>query len=306
MNNIIKNPKIISIMAVWDEQNMIGLSIASTKDIVYQYVILIQKGIDKTREVVEYCKNLWNLNIIIVESELKLRERRKLAVEMTKHYADYYLIQDGDEIYFTNTNNNNDVKYILKLIEMGYTFGSTSIVFLEKDFIHTPKDENQIWLVPHPFFFKNTTDIFWSDIGDMPSFNASIGIHKEYTTGLKNNPFKFDCKIKNFRRVFLRDVFTQWHDSNFKGTIEEYADKYHHTVLWYRENIDSNLDLEEIIKRYEKHVNSSLEEKFKWHKIYNQDEYHEYPYIIKKFIELNKLEGIETLNDLHLLNKLNI
>ena len=30
-------PKIISIMPVWDEQNMIGLSIASKKDIVYQY-----------------------------------------------------------------------------------------------------------------------------------------------------------------------------------------------------------------------------------------------------------------------------
>ena len=56
------NAKIISIMAVWDEQNMIGLSIASTKDIVYQYIVLIQKGIDKTREVLEYCKKLWNLN----------------------------------------------------------------------------------------------------------------------------------------------------------------------------------------------------------------------------------------------------
>ena len=299
-----ENPKIVSIMPVWDEQNMIGLSIASTKYIVYQYIVLIQKGIDKTREVVEYCRNLWNLNMIIVESELKLRDRKKLAIEMTKSYADYYLLQDGDEIFFTNSNLGNDVKNILNLIKEGYTFGYTSIVFLEKDLIHTPKDESQIWLVPHPFFFKNTPDIYWPNVGDMPSYDHSLKNHKVYNTGTKNNPFKFDAKIKNFRRVFLRDVFTPWHDSKFRGTIEDFADRYHHTVKWYSENIDKDLKLEEIILRYEKHVNSNLEEKFKWHKIYNENEYYVYPDIIKQFINFNKLEGIESLNDLYYLDKL--
>ena len=69
-------------MPVWDEQNMIGLSIASTKSIVYQYIVLIQKGTDKTREVVKYCRDKWNLNMIIIESELKLRERKKYAIEI--------------------------------------------------------------------------------------------------------------------------------------------------------------------------------------------------------------------------------
>jgi hypothetical protein len=297
-------PKIVSIMPVWDEQNMIGLSIASTKDIVYQYIVLIQKGIDKTLDVVKYCKKIWNLNMIIIETELKLRERKKFAVEISKKYADYYLLQDGDEIFYTNTNMENDSKNILKLIKDGYTFGYTSIVFLEKDLIHTPKDENQIWLVPHPFFFKNTSDIYWPNIGDMPSYNPNMAYHKIYNTGEKNTPFKFDAKIKNFRRVFLREVFTPWHDSNFNGTIEEFAYKYHHTVKWYLENIDKNLTLEEIINKYEKHINSSLEEKFKWHKIYDPLLYAEYPYVIKKFIEFNKLEGIENLDDLIYLNKL--
>lgn len=297
-----KNPKIVSILPVWDEQNMIGLSIASTKDIVYQYIVLIQKGTDKTKEVVEYCKKLWNLNMIIIESELKLRERKKYAIEISKTYADYYLLQDGDEIFFTNTELENDSKNILKLINEGYTFGYTSIVFLEKDLIHTPKDENQIWLVQHPFFFKNTSDIYWPNVGDFPAYDPTLTYHKIYNSGEKNNPFKFDAKIKNFRRVFLREVFTPWHDSNYNGTIEEYANKYHHTVLWYRENINKNLELEDIIKKYEIHIHSNNEEKFKWQKIYNEKEYFEYPYIIKKFIEFNKLEGIETLDDLKYLD----
>ena len=128
-----ENPKIISIMPVWDEQNMIGLSIASTKDIVYQYIILIQKGIDKTREVVEYCRKLWNLNIIIVESELKLRERKKLAIEMTKSYADYYLLQDGDEIFFTNTESKNDISGVIYVDTLKDKFDFTNEVEFESD-----------------------------------------------------------------------------------------------------------------------------------------------------------------------------
>ena len=213
-------PKIVSIMPVWDEQNMIALSIYSSKSIVYQYIVLIQKGIDKTREVVEYCKKIWNLNMIIIESDLKLRERKKYAIEISKDYADYYLLQDGDEIFYTNTNSLNDVKNILNLINEGYTFGLTSIIFLEKDLLHTTKDEKCTWLVPHPFFFKNLPDIYWPNVGDMPSYDPTQIYHKIFNTGEKNIPFKFDAKIKNFRRCFLRDVFTQWHDSNYENNIE--------------------------------------------------------------------------------------
>jgi hypothetical protein len=301
---MLNNPKIVCIMPVWDEQNMISLALASSKEIVYQYIVLIKKCTDKTREVVEYCKKLWNLNMIIIESDLRLRERKKYAIEISKNYADYYLLQDGDEIFYNNTNKQNDIKNILKLIKEGYTFGYTSIIFLEKNLLHTPKDENQIWLIPHPFFFKNTKDIFWPDVGDMPCYDPNMSYHKIFNTGSKNMPFKFDAKIKNFRRIFLREVFTDWHDSGYNGTIEEYADKYHHTVIWYRDNVDKNLDLEEIIRLFEKHTNQSNKEKYKWHKIYDEKIYCEYPYIIKKFIEFNKLEGIENLDDLSYLDKL--
>ena len=87
--------------------------------------------------------------MIILESELKLRDRRKRGIDISKKYADFYLIQDGDEIY-------RDTNSILKLISDGYTFCYTSIIFLEKDLLHTPKDENLAWLIPHPFLFKNS------------------------------------------------------------------------------------------------------------------------------------------------------
>ena len=291
-------------MPVWDEQNMIGLSIASTKDIVYQYVILLQKGVDKSREVIEYCRKLWSLNIIIIDTEIKLREKRKLAIEITKTYADYYLIQDADEIYYTNTDKTNDTNKILDLIEDGYTFCYTSILFLEKTFLHTSKDENLIWLIPHPFLFKNVKDIYFPNVGDMSAYDPNNSYHKVFDTGQKNNPFKMDCKIKNFRRIFLRDVFTQWHDSDFEGSIEEYANIYHHTVIWYRENIDKNLSLDEIINKHEKYLESNEEENFKWVQLYKENKYLEYPEIIRKCIELNLLKGIDNINDLHYLTKI--
>jgi hypothetical protein len=298
------NKKIISIMPVWDEQNIIGLSIASTKDIVYQYVILLQKGVDKSREVIEYCRNLWSLNIIIIDTEIKLREKRKMAIDITKEYADYYLIQDADEIYYTNTDKTNDTNKILDLIENGFTFCYTSILFLEKTFIHTSKDETLTWMTPHPFLFKNLPDIYFPNVGDMPLYDPNKTYHKIFNTGQKNNPFKMDCKIKNFRRIFLREVFTQWHDSDFEGSIEEYADKNHHTILWYRENVDKNMSLDEIINTYKLHLESNDEENFKWQRKYIEEEYYEYPEIIKRCIELNLLKGIDNINDLKYLKKI--
>jgi hypothetical protein len=248
----INKPKIVSIMPVWNEQQMIALSIASTKDIVYQYIVLIKKGTyDKTREVLNYIKENWNLNMIIIESELKLRERRKYAIEISKDYADYYLIQDADEIYFNNSGLNNDTQTILKLIRSGYTFCLTSIIFLEKDFLHTPKDENQIWLTPHPFLFKNTSDIYWPDIGDMPAYDPNNSYHniKYQCLTCEHEIDMFMLKLKYEHQIgILNSDIKKFYDKLTSKTIEiiDGDEKYVYQTSngneWELQNLDRKTD----------------------------------------------------------------
>lgn len=278
-------------MPVWDEQNMIALSLYTTKNFVTEYIIILQKGIDKTKEVINYCQNLWNLNITFIESDLKLRYKRELIIQHARSYADYYIIQDGDEVYIDNFENE-----LNKLIENGYTFATAPIVLLENDLNHTTDQINNIIMPNHPFFFKNLDDIYFPDKGDMPWYNPNKSYHK-----IKNYdyPLKFDCKIKNFKRKFLREMFTEWHDNDNNLNLEEYCDKYHYSVIWYRKNINENLTLDEIIQLCEKDNKNNL---FKWNIIYDENKYYKKPSIIEEFIKLNKNFGIEVIDDLKYLN----
>ena len=278
-------------MPVWDEQNMIALSLYTTKNFVTEYIIILQKGIDKTKEVINYCQNLWNLNITFIESDLKLRYKRELIIQHARSYADYYIIQDGDEVYIDNFENE-----LNKLIENGYTFATAPIVLLENDLNHTTDQINNIIMPNHPFFFKNLDDIYFPDKGDMPWYNPNKSYHK-----IKNYdyPMKFDCKIKNFKRKFLREMFTEWHDNDNNLNLEEYCDKYHYSVIWYRKNINENLTLDEIIQLCEKDNKNNL---FKWNIIYDENKYYKKPSIIEEFIKLNKNFGIEVIDDLKYLN----
>jgi len=283
--------KIICIMPVWDEQNMIGLALASSYQFIYEYIIIIQNGVDKTKEVIEYCKQLWNLKITILECDLKLRYKRDFIMKYAKDYADYYIIQDGDEIFCDHAYDE-----IKKLIDNNITFSSAPIVFLENDLNHTSINDQDIIMINHPFFFKNLPDIYFPNSGDMPWYDPKCDYHS-----IKHfkHPLKFDCKIKNYRRLFLREMFTQWHENEKEiCSIEEYCDTHHYHVKWYRDNVNVNLKLEEIIDLckidYEKN-------KFKWNKIYDENKYYKKPNIINIFIEKNKLLGIEDLKDLELL-----
>ena len=284
---------IISIMPVWDEQNMIALSLYSTKDFITEYIIILQKGIDKTKEVIDYCQKLWNLNITYINSDLKLRYKRELIMNHARSYADYYIIQDGDEIF--DDNFKNELNF---LIENNYTFATAPIVLLENDLNHTSDQKENIIMPNHPFFFKNVKDIYFPSLGDMPWYDPSKEYHK-----IKNYdyPLKFDCKIKNYRRKFLREMFTAWHDSESNLSIEKYCDIHHYNVKWYRNNINENLELNKIIELCEIEYNKN---KFKWNIIYDEELYYKKPSIIQKFINMEKYLGINNMDDLKILNSL--
>jgi hypothetical protein len=290
--------KIISIMAVWDEQNMIALSIESTKDIIYEYIIIIKKGIDETRKVIEYCRDLWNLKVTIVESELKLREARKYAFKLAESYADYYLIQDGDEIYFTTKQlQEMGRKTILDLVNEDYDYCTTCMIYLRGDLEHTL--EGSTWLVEHPFLVKNLPEIAWADKGDMPHviWNWQLRKYKWYFPPKQEfEPFKFDCNIKNYRRLFLRRLFTTWHDTNSPLTIEEYNLLHNQKCIDYKKNVKETTDIEEIINYYKEH-----ESIYAFCKIYDENKYYIYPETIKKYINLGLKKGIENLDDLKLI-----
>ena len=284
---------IISIMPVWDEQNIIALSLYSTKDFVSEYIIINQKGTDKTKEVIEYCKNLWNLKITYLESDLKLRYKRELIMKHAQSYADYYIIQDGDEVYRENSK-----EEIYDLIKNNYTFASAPIVLLENSLNHTTINDSNIIMPNHPFFFKNIEDIYFPEVGDMPWYDPNKDYHK---VKHYKEPLKFDCKIKNFRRKFLRDMFTEWHDSNSELNLEEYCNLHHYSVKWCRKNINKKLSLHEVIDIMEKDNNTNI---FKWNKIYEEEKYYERPKIIKYFLEINKFFGIECLEDMKVLENI--
>jgi hypothetical protein len=136
-------------------------------------------------------------------------------------------------------------------------------------------------------------------VGDVPHYDPNLPFHKIFYTGEKQNPMKIDAKIKNFRRSFLREVFTPWHDTSEHMSIEEYADQHHHTVLWYREHMDAKLTLDEIIEQYEKHENQNY---YKWFQLFDEKKYNVYPEVVKKCIQHGKIRGIDTLDDLYVLD----
>jgi len=282
--------KIVCIMPVWDEQNMIGLALASSKNFIYEYIIILQKGIDKTREVIEYCQKLWNLKITFLESDKKLRYKRNLMMNYAKKYADYYIIQDGDEIFVDHAQNE-----IYTLIENKVTFSTAPIVFLENDLIHTTMNEDNIMMVNHPFFFKNLPDIYFPEVGDMPWYNPQRLYHHVQHF---QNPLKFDCKIKNYRRLFLREMFTPWHEnSSEEMSLEEYCEKHHYHVKWFREN-GYEITMEDVIERCQSNYER---DKFRWNILYDENKYYKRPSIIQFFINKGKLTGIESMEELKLL-----
>jgi hypothetical protein len=103
----------------------------------------------------------------------------KLILDEINSNEKIYVYQYSSKLVsmFNDLLNNKNIDMVtFNKIIIHYT--DNLIIFLEKDLLHVPKDENQLWLIPHPFLFKNTPDIFWPNTGDMPSCNAGLIYHK--------------------------------------------------------------------------------------------------------------------------------
>lgn len=293
-----KKPYIACIMVVWEEDQMIPLAIDSTRHFVDEYLIvnncliLKDKNKDRTKDVIFACRDKWNLKMQYFESDKKLRDCRQFCYDISKDYVDYYLIQDGDEVYF-NEGPTNITKLYDFMLE-GYEVCLTPMIYL-----HTRLDMtlyHLTWLIPHIFFFKNMKDeIYWrQDSGDIPSVRGTrmLKCYDPFTDPDKskmNIPFKFDCNVKNFKRLFLREVFTNWHDSGSNLKIDEFADLNHHTMKYYR-NINPNITMKEVIENEEKEHIRRVESLIS-HKFYNEDEYFKYPSVIKKYLDKGYVYG---------------
>ena len=252
----------------------------------------------KQKRLLKIVEKKWNLNIKLVKSDLKLREAIKYAFELAKDYADYYLIQDEDEIYYTENDLKSQNRYtITDLINNGYDFCMTSMINLKTDLKHTYQVDKihdipwySVWLIPHPFLLKNIDNIEWNNNhGDLPS---EKNFKKKYNTGNQSNPFKFDCVIKNKYRTYLRYSFTQWHDSEHsdKISLEDYVWKYDTGNSGLIPSLNEkypNEDLYQLIDRVDDNLIYSKEIL----ETYNEEKYVPYPSIIKKYLGLNLIYG---------------
>jgi hypothetical protein len=145
---------------------------------------------------------------------------------------------------------------------------------------------------------KNIPEVFWPDHGDLPYIRLEWAKrnYKTFYTGNQTTPFKFDCNIKNFRRLFLRQVFTPWHDGNNTCTIEEYCLQNSKSCINYKKNIRETNDIEEIISHYQEG-----HEPYLFCKLYDEKQYYVYPEVIKKYIEAGFTKGIEDIEELPIL-----
>lgn len=273
-------------MALWNEENMVPLALDSSKSMVEKYFICNKPSYDNTKDIIFKCKDKWNLNIFYMESQEKLRKVRRQMTEMAiKEGFKYILIQDGDEIFYTEGMVN--IKNIFQLLG-NYNGIDSKMICLYKNFSSTLPENNSnskwhgysnnnIELIPHPTFFRSESYVGYSDkSGDMPHYRGPTIIH--------HWPLKFDCKVKTPIRTFLRRHFTPWHDGDYECTIEEYCFKYDPYTIEYLKKFPG-ATLQEISEKFYKEDNFISP--------YDEKRYFPYPSVIKKYIDRGFLFGCQ-------------
>ncbi len=193
------NGDVVCIMCTWMEEKMVPLALESSKDFVSRYIVVDKDG--GTVPVIESCRDKWGLDMeIYVKPEMSLRESRAFA--LTRIDEPWVLIQDGDEVF--HTDGPNSINELRKFMDRPHIVLMAPMIHLDGDLWHT--SSNNPLQSYHEFLYHNNGTIrkrmklsfHW----DIPMMNG----WKTYIPKI----FKFNCKIKSPKRLFLRQFWNEW------------------------------------------------------------------------------------------------
>ena len=228
-------PYVVSIMGIWDEALTLPMSLDSTRHFVDEYIVVHKPGTDNTEEVLQRCITKWGLQVHYIASNMTLRDARMYGLTRSVDYADVYLIQDGDVVFYSN--GATAVQNSLPLLYgAGYAGIRSKMVYLKHDLKHTKVDSykpgaegkwgghtaNGIMLIDHLTIMRNVPGrvVMPTSISlDVPEMTIGPGIVPHY-------PWKFDVSIKHPLREFLRRSFLDWSRAGSPGTIEGWAETH--------------------------------------------------------------------------------
>lgn len=288
-------PFVVAIMALWDEALTLPLALDSSRRFVDEYFVVHKLGTDNTADVLQACIDKWGLHVKYLQSNMTLREARLHAMSATRNYADVFLLQDGDEVMYTE--GPTAVGESLRLLfGAGYDVISSKMVYLKHNLVSTFKDgyvpggpgkwgghpANGIMLIPHPTIFRNLPEYIMmpesltEDVPQLPGRRQLI----------THEPWKFDVSIKHPLREYLRAFFYEWSAAGSPGTIEEWAMSHDPRV-----SADSAKNPDwTLLDSAQKHVDQLATESLM---PYKESEWHPYPESIRIYINAMRLRGYE-------------
>ena len=286
-------PFVVAVMGIWDEALVLPLALDSTRHFVDEYVVVQKLGTDNTSGVLALCVAKWGLRVRHIVSNMTLRAARMLAISLTRDYADVYVIQDGDEVYYSSGPMAIQMSLPL-LYGAGYGMLNSKMVYLKHDLLSTPLDgykpgaagkwgghtANGIMLIDHPSIFRNLPgyivmpDSITIDVPELAG-HGTLVLHK---------PWKFDVSIKHPLRELLRGSFLDWSRAGSPGTIEEYAAAHNKLHL---DAVTAGLSTS-LAETAALHATRS-----KWLQPYSEEEWFPYPDAIRKYIAAGRLRGYD-------------
>ena len=207
--------EVTCIMCTWKEEQMAPLAIESSKDFVKRYIVIDKDG--STVPTIDECRKKWNLDMdIFIKPKMTLRESRAYAARDIEE--PWILIQDGDEVF--HTDGPNSIFTLRRFMVRPNIVLCSPMATLSCDFHHTdPMEPTQD---PHKFLYHNNGTLRAPDKKqDLPIMDGwEIFLDRIY---------KFNCRIKSPRRMFLRQFWDEWcknSDAYLEfPTLEEYVVK---------------------------------------------------------------------------------